>query len=513
MQDNNSSNKRLMRNTAFLYVRMLLVMFLAFYTTRVVLQVLGVEDYGIYNVVAGFVSMMAVLNSCLTTGTNRFYNVALGKIDKDGVSNVYKASLYIQLIIILVILILAETAGLWYINEKMVLPAERLVVANWLYQFSVFTLLLLVIQTPYSAAVLAYERMDFYAVVSIIDAVLKLAIVFAVRWLTYDKLLMYGLLMLVISVVRVMMYVVYCRKNFKELALSRPLDKPVFRSLLSFSGWSTLDPFSYIVRDQGSNMTLNLFFGPIVNAAYGIAVQISGAVSSFSSNLSVAFRPQIIQAYSSGDFGRAKNLMLSMSKINLVLQSMFAIPLVFELPYVLNIWLGADYPEYTVIFSTLVIAINTFNTLNEPVSIIMVATGKIKKIKSISLFIICSVVPFGYLLLKLGMQPYSIYLAMLALTFLNQVSCVNIMCKEFPDLQRMEYIKRIVIPLLIFIPCSLIAPFLITKFFDSTFIRIVLVFSISIPVTAVIAYLICLNKDEKGYFRALLNNLSNKIRK
>lgn len=512
MQGNNSYNKRLMRNTAFLYVRMLLVMFLAFYTTRVVLQVLGVEDYGIYNVVAGFVSMMAVLNSCLTTGTNRFYNVALGKNDKDGVSNVYKASLYIQLIIILVILILAETAGLWYINEKMVLPAERLVVANWLYQFSVFTLLLLVIQTPYSAAVLAYERMDFYAVVSIIDAVLKLAIVFAVRWLTYDKLLMYGLLMLVISVVRVMMYVVYCRKNFKELALSRPLDKPVFRSLLSFSGWSTLDPFSYIVRDQGSNMTLNLFFGPIVNAAYGIAVQISGAVSSFSSNLSVAFRPQIIQAYSSGDFGRAKNLMLSMSKINLVLQSMFAIPLVFELPYVLNIWLGADYPEYTVIFSTLVIAINTFNTLNEPVSIIMVASGKIKKIKSISLLIICSIVPIGYVLLRLGMPPYSIYLVMFTLTLLNQISCVNIMCEVFTELKRLEYVRIVAIPCLFFVLLSLIVPVGITTIIGTSFVRLVITFALSMIMTALIAYVVCFDATEKQLALNIVNTILKKVK-
>ena len=307
------------------------------------------------------------------------------------------------------------------------------------------------------------------------------------------------MLILVVSFIRLSLYILYCRKNFKELSLTEPLDKPLFRSLLSFSGWSTLDPVSYIVRDQGSNMTLNLFFGPIVNAACGIALQVSGAVSSVSSNLSVAFRPQVIQAYSSGNFGRAKKLILSMSKINFVMQSVVAIPLVFELPFVLNIWLGPTYPDYTVLFATLIVAINTLNTLNEPISIIMVATGKIKKIKTISLAIICSVVPLGYLLFRLGMPPYSIYVVMFLLTVLNQISCVIIMCSVFTDLKLKEYLNQVAVPCVLFIMLSLIVPSAIVSIMKPSFVRFILTVVFSVVSTIVIAFVICLNSFEKQY--------------
>ena len=501
-----------MRNTAFLYVRMLLVMFLAFYTTRIVLAVLGVEDYGIYNIVGGFVSMFAVLNSCLTTGTNRFYNVALGKKDFVELSHVYKSSILIQLIIIAIIILFAETIGLWYINNKMVIPESRLMVANWLFQFSVISLLLLVLQTPYSAAVMAYERMDYYAVASIIDAFLKLGIVFVLQWLDYDHLLLYGFLMMAVSFIRFLLYYIYCKVKFPELILTRGIDGVIFKKLLAFSGWSTLDPFSYIVRDQGSNVILNLFFGPIVNAAYGIAAQISGAVSSFASNLSVAFRPQIIQAYSSGDFMRAKKLMLSMTKINFILQSIFAIPLIFEISLILRIWLGPNYPEFTEIFAILVITINTINTLNEPVSIIMVASGNIKKIKTISMLIICSIIPIGYLLFIAGMPPYTIYLVMLLLTIFNQISCVNIMSKEFMEIRRLEYLMKVAIPCMLYCILSLVVPFIIVTLLPSTIFRLVALFIAVIVSSGFLAYKVCLDDTERPMLLNIINNLCVKLR-
>lgn len=502
-----------MRNTAFLYMRMLLVMFLAFYTTRVVLQVLGVEDYGVYNVIGGFVSTLAVLNSCLTTGTNRFYNVALGKQDAKEFSNVYKSSLLIQIIIIAIIILLSETIGLWYINNKMVIPDDRLVVANWLFQFSVMTLLLFVLQTPYSAAIMAYERMDYYAIVSIIDAFLKLGIVFALQWLDFDHLLLYGFLMMIISVVRFLLYYFYCKVNFCMLIFSKGFDIVIFKKLLVFSGWSTLDPFSYIVRDQGSNMTLNLFFGPIVNAAYGVAAQISGAVSSFSNNLSIAFRPQIIQAYSAQDFIRAKKLMLSMSKINFILQSMIAIPLVFEISFILSFWLGPNYPEFTKIFAILVVIMNTINTLNEPVSIIMVASGNIKRIKTISALIICSIIPIGYFFFTIGMPPYTIYLIMLGLTILNQISCVIIMSKEFRIIKALDYLKLVVIPCFIFALLSISVPLLITHAMSSSFLRLVIVFASTVLSTGILAYIICLDHNEKTLVLSYVNRVIKKISK
>lgn len=512
MTDNVQNNKRLMRNTAFLYVRMLLVIFLAFYTTRVVLQVLGVEDYGVYNVIGGFVSMLAVLNSCLTTGTNRFYNVALGKQDTIELSNVYKSSLLIQIIIIAIIILISETIGLWYINNKMVIPEGRLVVANWLFQFSVMTLLLFVLQTPYSAAIMAYERMDYYAIVSIIDAFLKLGIAFALQWLDFDHLLLYGFLMMVISVIRFLLYYFYCKAKFHALRFSRGLDSGIFKKLLVFSGWSTLDPFSYIVRDQGSNMALNLFFGTVVNAAYGVAAQMSGAVSSFSNNLSVAFRPQIIQAYSSQDFVRAKRLMLSMSKINFILQSMIAIPLIFEISLILGFWLGPNYPEYTKIFAILVVTISTINTLNEPVSIIMVASGNIKRIKIISMLIICSIIPIGYFLFTIGMPPYTIYLVMLVLTIINQISCVYIMSRECSIIKPAEYFRKVALPCMLYSMFSLVVPSLIVILLPPSIYRLIALFMAVMVSSGYLAYKVCLDETERPMLLRVINNICVKFK-
>ncbi len=503
----NLANKRVVRNSILLYVRMVFVMILSLYTTRVVLCTLGVVDYGIYNVVAGFVALFAVINKCLTTGTNRYYNFAIGKNDEEEVRRVFNSSIRIQFLLLIILVIGAELIGNWYIDNKMVIPSERLFSAKIVFHCSLASLAFLMLQIPYSAAVMAYERMDYYAIVSIIDALAKLAIVFLIRSISYDQLITYGLLMMGINIMNFTLYYLYCRYNFPSLTYSKRADKAMTKSLLSFSGWSTLDPFSYIVRDQGSNMTLNLFFGPVVNAAYGVALNISGAVTSFASNLSIAFRPQIIQSYSAGEYQRAKKLMLSMSKINYMLQVLIALPLIFEMDYVLNIWLGEGFPMYTRIFAVWVVIINCINTLNEPISIIMVATGKIKKIKSISMFIICSVVPIGYFLFKIGCPPYYIYITMFVLTLVNQYSCVIIMTKEFPIIRPVEYLRAIISPCVTFTATSLIVPLLIVSFWETSFFRLVLTVLLSMITIVIVGYYLLLAPTE----RVIMKNIGNRL--
>ena len=350
--------------------------------------------------------------------------------------------------------------------------------------------------------------MDFYAFVSIIDAILKLSIAVLISSVTWDKLLLYGLLLALVSVLNFFLYFIYCKNKFSYLKLQKDIDKSLFKELFSFSGWSVIDPFSYMFRDQGSNMILNLFFGPIINAAYGISAQISGAVTGFASNLSIAFRPQIIQAYSSMNYTRVKNLMFSMSRINFILQMCIAIPLVFEMQYILSLWLGNSYPEYTIIFASMVVIINGVNCLNEPVSIIMVATGRIKKVKTVSMCIICSVVPIGYLLFALGYPPFTIYIVMFCLTLINQCSCVIIMHQEFAYIKPLEYLRVIIIPLVYFVLLSLIVPFLLTYILMPSFTRLVIVFILSISVSLIWAYIVCLTVEE----RQLLLNILKRIR-
>lgn len=510
MTDISANNKRLAKNTTFLYLRMFVVMLISLYTTRVVLRELGVTDYGIYNVVAGFISLFAFLNNCLNTGTNRFYNHALGKNNQEEVRRVYNASCRIQVFLMMLLVALLETVGLWYINNRMVIPSGRQFAANIVFQSSVLSLVTVLLQIPYSAAVVAYEKMDFYAIVSVIDAFCKLGIALLLPILGADKLIVYGILMACISIANLLLYFFYCHIHFAELRLSRNLDKKLFKELLSFSGWSTLDPMSYIVRDQGSNMNLNYFFGPTINAAYGIASTISGAITSFASNLSVAFRPQIIQSYSSGDYGRTQSLMFSMSKMNFTLQVLIAIPVIFELDTLLHLWLGEIFPEYTIIFATLVIAINCINVLNEPVSIIMVSTGKIKLVKTVSFIIITSIVPIGYILLSAGMPPYSIYVAMLFLTIINQSSCVIIMAHKFPTITISDYIRTVAIPCMLLLISSIVVPFVLTRFLPATILRVVFMAIISCITSSSLAYYILLNKREKEIILGMIKKFLGK---
>jgi len=504
MSDQSANNKRIAKNTVFLYIRMLFVMLVTLYTTRVVLRVLGVEDYGVYNVVCGFVSLFGVFNVCLTTGTTRFYNFALGKSDNVELRNTYKASLLIQVILIITVFILLETFGLWYINNKLVIPESRIPAANTIFQYSIISLVLLLSTTPYSAAVMSYEKMNFYAIASIVDALLKLIFIVSLQFITYDKLLLYGLLMMIASVSNFLMYFIYCRINFTELRLEGEFDKVLFKKLFSFSSWSLIDPLTYSVKGQGGNLVLNAFFGTIVNAAYGVANQVSSAVDSFTNNLSIAIRPQIIQSYAAGDYTRTKKLMFAMAKMNFMLHSMLVIPVLLEIKYILSLWLGDDYPMQTPLFAQLVMIIQTLNCLHTPISTVMVATGKIKRIKTISALIICSVIPISIIGFKMGLPPYSIWVILLVLTVINILVSAKIMSKEFQTIAFSDYIKNIISPCIQFILLVIIIPLFAWLFLPESIFRVFVVSLLSLICTIVIGYYIICDNSEKELFKKFM---------
>lgn len=267
--NNNIANNRIARNSLLLSVRMVVVLLISLYTTRAVLALLGVEDYGVYNVVCGFVGMFSFLSTTMGGSIQRFYNVQLGQNGEEGVRLVFNTSFRIQLILAIISLILCEVLGIWYLHEKMVIPEGRMAAAEWIFQFSMLTFFLTMMQAPYSAAVMAYERMDFYAVVNVVDVVLKLLIVFLIPFLKGDYLILYGFFIAAISVIDIIWYIVYCKKNFNGISFSKNNDKSTFRDMLSFTGWNMFGSFSQILREQGINLIMNLFFGPIVNAARG----------------------------------------------------------------------------------------------------------------------------------------------------------------------------------------------------------------------------------------------------
>ena len=304
-KDSINGNKRIAKNTLFLYIRLAIVLVISLYTSRVVLNTLGVVDYGIYNVVAGFVSMFALLSTSLTNAVRRFYNYEIGKNGTAGMQPIFITSIYIQVIIAVFILVLAETVGLWYINNKLVFPPERYTAVIVVYHAAIISLLFIVLQIPFSAAIIARERINYYAIVGIIDVLMKLVIAIITPYFSADNLIVYGSLLAGISFLDFLLYYIYARKSFPELQYVKQFDKKLFARMLKFSGWNAVNGFSGTVMDQGINLLMNAFFGPVVNAARAIAYQVKGALLGFVTNIITASSPQMTESYSSGNIERA----------------------------------------------------------------------------------------------------------------------------------------------------------------------------------------------------------------
>ncbi len=389
-----ANNKRIARNTIFLYGRLVFVLLVSLYTVRVVLNALGVVDYGVYNVVGGFVSMFGFLNTSMANATQRFYNYEIGKNGEEASVKVYNAAFRTQIILAGILLLLSEIVGVWYVNTMMDLPYDRIWVANWLLQFSIISLVFTIIQVPYAAATMAYEKMNFYAIVGVVDVVLKLGIAIGVKYFSGDKLLLYGLLILIISAANYLMYFIFTKNNFPWLKLSwEQYSKKFQKEMLSFSGWNLLGSFTFMLRGQGFNVLLNYFFGVVINAANGIAGQISSALQQFSTNLILAFKPQLVQSYATGDLARTRNMFFLMSKTSYALLLTLAVPLIININFILKIWLGNDVPEHTAVLSILVIVTVMINCLHTPIVQVIQATGIIKKFQIGTSLIIIGIIP------------------------------------------------------------------------------------------------------------------------
>lgn len=409
ISNNSVSNKRILKNTLFLYCRMIIVLLVSLYATRVILNVLGVTDYGIYNVVAGFVSMFSFLNSAMNNTTQRYLNYERGRGDLNSLSNVFNTACQIQAIIAVVTLLLLEVFGVWYINNIMIIPQERIIAANWVFQFSSLSLVLLILQIPYSADIISHERMDYYALVSIIDVAVKLLIVIVLPCLSYDKLFVYGLLSFLLSLINFLLFYIYSNRNFVEVKLRFEFDRELFKTMLSFSGWNMLGAIAYTIQGQGLNVLVNSFFGPVVNAARAIAFQIHAAISGFSENIATAFKPQLIESYAIQDLRRTKELMFSMSKYCYLMIFIFSLPVIVEIESILSIWLGGTVPDYTAIFAILVLVNLLVSSLNLPISQTVQATGKVKYYQIIRSLLVALTLPISWLFLKEGYNPTVVF--------------------------------------------------------------------------------------------------------
>lgn len=509
MANQSIDNKRIAKNTAFLYVRMLFNLLVSLYTTRAILSALGVIDFGIYNVVAGFVGMFAFLNTSMTNGIQRFYNYSYGKEGADGLKRVYITSLQIQWVVALILLFLLETVGLWYVNNKMVVPLERMETVNYIYQFSVISLLFVVFNVPYNAAIIAHERLDYYAIVSIVETILKLVFALVIPYITTDRLFLYGAYMLGISILNFTFYYVYCKLKFKEINFQWCLDKGLFKSMISFTGWNMFGTFAFMLRSQGITVLLNSFFGVAVNAAQAIAAQVQSAILGFSNNVVVAFRPQMVQSYARGENNRVRSLFYSLSKISYLVLFMLALPVCLEVSTILQLWLGNGYAEYTESFVVLVLANMVISCLHTPIVTIIHASGRIRLFQIVTSTIACSVIPISWILLKYGMPPLTVYWVCLVTQLLNQISCLWVLQGVF-FFKISEYASKVVCPIFIVSVFVFLIASGTSKLINIGILRLFVVCVVTFLSIIFFSYF-TLSMAEKVFVRQILYKIKNKI--
>lgn len=503
MQDRASNNKRIAKNTAFLYVRMIFVLLVSLYSTRVILNVLGVEDFGVYNVVGGFVSLFFFINSTMSNSVQRYYNFEKGKGAKDAEKSVYNTSLHIQLLLCLILLGILETIGLWYVNSQMVIPESRIFAANVVYQCSVCSMLVTLLQIPYSASIIAHEKMDFYAIVSITDVVIKLLIILIIPYLPGDKLIIYSSLLLATCIFIFIVNFSYSRRNFTCLKYDGTFRKDLFKEMISFMGWNVFDMFAFSVKSQGGNLVINAFFGPLVNAARGVSVQIMNAVQAFSVNVLTAFRPQLVEAYAQDNHARITNMMNVMTKISYTVFLALSLPIILEINYILKLWLGTDVPEYTQAFTILCLLDMLVCSLNTPLTFVSQATGNIKRYNVVRSILIISIIPLSIIANQWWPNPTAVFWISFIIAIINQPVSMILLHKIYPY-SYIEYSKSVIIPCIVLSVLVPIVPCIIHLFFEESFLR--LIFTVTADVSGIIVFglIIILKPEERQYLYSFI---------
>ena len=490
-----------------LYFRMLITLVVSLYTSRVILNTLGVEDFGIYNVVGGFVTMFGFLNSAMATATQRFLAFEIGRNDRTELRNVFSMSVNIHILISIVILFFAETVGLWFVYNQLTIPPDRVSAALWVYQFSILMLMVNMLSVPYNAMIIAHERMNVFAWVSIIEVILKLLIVFMLQWFGFDKLKLYAILMFGVALLIRIIYGMYCNKNFKESKFRYYWNKSLFKTLINYAGWNLWGNAAGVIMGQGVNILLNIFFGPVVNAARGIAFQVQGAINQFVINFQMAMNPQIIKSYAAGDLKYMHQLIFQGAKYSFFLLYILSLPIIIETEAILKLWLKI-VPMYTVIFTRLVIINILVDSVSGPLMVAAQASGKIKLYQSVIGGILILNLPFSYLFLKLGFSPeltmyVSIGISILCL-FIRLVILEKIVNIDVYGFIKSVIVKSIIVGLL-----SVLAPLGIYMHMDASLDRLIIVGLVSIVITIGTVIIVGLNKIERMYFKEVMLKVVN----
>lgn len=476
---------------------MLLTMAVSLYTSRVVLATLGVEDYGIYNVVGGVVTMFAFLNGTISGVTQRFLTFELGTGNREKLKSVFNTAMCIHWIVAGIIVILAETIGLWFVYNKLVIPDDRMVAALWVYQFSILSTVVFFVSIPYNACIIAHEKMSAFAYISIIEVVLKLLIVYLLLLSNYDKLIIYAILMFLVQLLIRLIYNVYCKRHFEESKYKFRIDHTIAKKMLGFTGWTLFGGFASVGMGQGFNILLNMFFGPAVNAARAVAQQVDSAVQSFVANFQMALNPQIIKNYAANELSQMRKLVFASSRYSYYLLFFLSLPIVVEAPFILGVWLK-EVPDHTVAFLRITMFVMLVNAVSNPLITSANATGNIKKYQIIVGTILLLIIPAAYIALKFGGDPESVFWIYFMFSCLAQVARLW-MIRPMIGLSIRKYAVEVVGRAMLVTVPSIILPMLSVTLLDEGWTRFVITGVLSSLSVVITVYSLGIGKSERTF--------------
>lgn len=506
--DNHKNSQRIAKNTLVLYIRMIFVLGVALYTSRVLLDVLGVEDYGVYNVVGGIVTMLGFFNGAMVSSTQRFFSFAIGQNDIHQLNLNYSTILVIQGCLALFILLSAETIGLWFVKNYLVIPPERMQAALWVFHFAVLTFVVSMLQVPFTAMIITHEQMNMFAYISIADVLLKLIVVIILPWVTYDRLIIYAALLFVVALLSFLAYVLCTRIKFKYVRYIREKNKALFKTLISYMGWNLWGNAAGVIMNQGVNILINLFFGPAVNAARAIAYQVQSAVNQMVSNFQLAMNPQIVKSYASADLDYMHKLVIRGAKLSFYLVIIIALPIILETQNLLGLWLK-EVPQHAILFTQLIMVYVVLESISGTLMISIQATGKIALYQSVVGGLLILNLPISYVLLKHGAKPESTVIVSIIISTIAFILRVFIVAPKI-GVSKLKLLYEVFFKLIVVGILAYFIVYYVHNFGYSMWTSVFITFMTSFFAVSTLMFFIGFDVQERGF---LINYLAIKVGK
>ena len=501
-----TTDRSIAQNTILLYIRLIVVIFVAFFTQRLVLKALGVEDYGIYNVVGGLIVVIGIINTGMIQASQRFFAFEIGRGKQSELKNIFGAALTIHALISIFVLLFAEILGVWFLNSIMTIPPDRLLAANFVFQATICSLLITVWTVPFDALIIAKEDFNIYAYISIVEYFLKLGIAYFISTFElYDKLIIYSWLLVLVTILCKLWSIIYGKRKYKECLLKFNKDRNYIKKMLSFASFSFIGNIGFVLRNQGVNLVLNIFFGPAINAARGVAYQVSTQVSSFAGNFQMAATPQITKNYANGNIGRMQSLIYKSSKYS------FCLLFILALPVAVNPHPLLHPPIYSDIFLQLSIVVSLIDCMAIPLGKGIDATGKIRIFQTGICLIMCLDIPLAILLFYLGLPCYDIMFVSIGTSLIGIIFRLILLSKYIPQVSIISYTKNVVIPCILIVAINVILAYYIKNYFSNTFFAYALYCFIVCLFSAFFIFIFCLDKTEKSKIIKIIQNIICRI--